>query len=371
MDISNKKDILLLVIFTITSLLFKPTGIEKYIILSVISVLLFIYNRGNKKEYYIILTHAFVYISIGLLFALINNCLSYETLKQALLYLSSGFIAINYFSFYGEENTQKLMDLQLYGMCIGYTILYVIFHKGLSLTWESHIYAFIFGFFVLAYICQKKYLQAVIAIVFMIVDNKRIADLALFASLILVLVFALIRNDKYRKIFYMMCCVLLVVAPVVWIYLNANNILTDVLGITDSFATWRFSIWKSIEKYYEFSPLYLGKGLGWVLSWMSKNGIFGLKNLHNDFLTAYIELGFIGYIVWLLSFVIMHYRIEKTKGLKYACISIVFFAYMFVNFLTDNIYIYISFLLPFYIVVLSLLYGHDGCEFLKIIDNKK
>ena len=151
----------------------------------------------------------------------------------------------------------------------------------------------------------------------------------------------------------------------------SNNILTDVFGITDSFTTWRFSIWKSIEKYYEFSLLYTGKGLGWVLNWMKLNDIFNLKNLHNDFLTAYIELGFIGYIFWLLSFVIILHRIEKTRGLNHACITISFFVYMFVNFLTDNIYIYISFLLPFYIVVLSLVFGHDNIEFIKILHKSK
>lgn len=366
----EKKDILFLVLFTLTGLLYYPAGIVKYIVLSIISAIMFVYTKGNKKDYYVVLFHVAFYIVLGTILALIQKNFVFDSFKQILIYLSSGFIAINYFNLYGEEKTEKLQDLQLYGMCIGYTILYISINKFHTITWESHVYAFIFGFFALAYICQKKWPQAVLAIIYMLIDNKRITNLSLMVALMVVIVFMIIKNEKVRIIIYKVFKVFLFVVPIMWIYVCKFDVLQNVFGISDAFTTDRLSIWNTVKKFYTVSPLFVGKGIGFILDWMSREGIFGLKNIHNDFLATYIELGFIGYILWLITFLITLKYIEKKTNYELSFIALSFIVYFFVHFLTDNIYIYISFLLPFYIVLLSLIFGKDKTNFSKILNGK-
>ena len=48
---------------------------------------------------------------------------------------------------------------------------------------------------------------------------------------------------------------------------------------------------------------------------------------------------------------------EKKKGIRCANLVGLLIGYMFINLLTDNIYLYITFLIPLYIILLGLVFG--------------
>ena len=73
---------------------------------------------------------------------------------------------------------------------------------------------------------------------------------------------------------------------------------------------------------------------------------------------AYIELGFWGYVLWILSFVLIVGLVKK-ESVKKANFIMILFGYAFINFLTDNIYLYVSFLTPLYTICLDVIYGEN------------
>ncbi len=67
----------------------------------------------------------------------------------------------------------------------------------------------------------------------------------------------------------------------------------------------RAAIFRGIDQFYTFSPTFLGQGMGFLTYQLNENLSLGVGAIHNDFLQFYIDLGFIGYILWLLSLTVL------------------------------------------------------------------
>ena len=79
------------------------------------------------------------------------------------------------------------------------------------------------------------------------------------------------------------------------------------------------------------------------------------NNPHNDFLKFYVELGAIGLVLFLLSyFVVFYIAAKKLKQYAFSqlFVTIVYFMLLMT---TDNVSIYISFLIPMYSVCFALM----------------
>ena len=74
--------------------------------------------------------------------------------------------------------------------------------------------------------------------------------------------------------------------------------LLEQMGIDTS---GRVQIYDAVDKFYEFSPEFLGNGIGFLTYQLSANMHVGVSSVHNDFLQYFIDLGFWGYILWLIS----------------------------------------------------------------------
>lgn len=109
-------------------------------------------------------------------------------------------------------------------------------------------------------------------------------------------------------------CVLLVVfgfAYVIACYYGVIEWL-ESLGVDTNGRAYLF---EQIKDYYQMGAGYLGKGAGYV-SRMMEEGTFVSPpkggyipgDIHNDFLRQYIELGFLGYLIWLVLF--LSYKAE-------------------------------------------------------------
>ena len=59
----------------------------------------------------------------------------------------------------------------------------------------------------------------------------------------------------------------------------------------------RQSIYDSYSAYYEYSPMYMGRGLGWVADYQRNTE--GTTGIHNEYIRAYVELGFWGFLIWI------------------------------------------------------------------------
>ena len=110
--------------------------------------------------------------------------------------------------------------------------------------------------------------------------------------------------------------------------------LLEQMGINTS---GRVGIYNAVEKFYEFSPSFLGNGIGFLTYQLNTNIKIGVASVHNDFLQYFVDLGFWGYILWLVSIIALRILYFGAKGkTENAIITFMLTIYLIVVSSTDN-----------------------------------
>ena len=63
-----------------------------------------------------------------------------------------------------------------------------------------------------------------------------------------------------------------------------------------------------------------------------------VTDLHNDFLRQYIELGFVGYLLWLISMNVGRVRMFQKKNAELGAMALCMSVFWFCTYLTENTY---------------------------------
>lgn len=129
----------------------------------------------------------------------------------------------------------------------------------------------------------------------------------------------------------------------------------------------RVEVYKAVDKFYEFSPEFLGKGIGFLTYQLSTNMNVGVASVHNDFLQYFIDLGFWGYILWLVSMTIVRVSYFGKDGkVDNAIITFALTVYLVIVSSTDNTMNY-----PLLTTVLAIIMiGHGFNENVRSKENK-
>ena len=99
----------------------------------------------------------------------------------------------------------------------------------------------------------------------------------------------------------------------------------------------RVEIYNAVDKFYEFSPDFLGNGIGFLTYQLSTNMNVGVSSVHNDFLQYFIDLGFWGYILWLSAMTILRVcYFGKNGKIENAIITFALTVYFVIVSSTDN-----------------------------------
>ena len=110
--------------------------------------------------------------------------------------------------------------------------------------------------------------------------------------------------------------------------------LLEKIGINTS---GRANIYNAVDKFYEFSPDFLGNGIGFLTFQLSDYMSIGVNSVHNDFLQYFIDLGFWGYILWLLSMTLLRVCYFGAKGkTENAIVAFALTVYLVIVSSTDN-----------------------------------
>ena len=110
--------------------------------------------------------------------------------------------------------------------------------------------------------------------------------------------------------------------------------MLEEMGIDTS---GRVVIYNAVDKFYEFSPEFLGNGIGFLTYQLSTNMSVGVSAVHNDFLQYFIDLGFWGYILWLLSMTVVRVCYFGAKGkVENGIVTLVLSIYLVIVSSTDN-----------------------------------
>ena len=134
-------------------------------------------------------------------------------------------------------------------------------------------------------------------------------------------------------IIFSVMLVLLLIGYVAIIKLDVFTLL-EKAGIETS---GRVQIYNAVDKFYEFTPDFLGNGIGFLTYQLSSNMNVGVSSVHNDFLQYFIDLGFWGYILWLVSMTLVRVCYFGSKGkTDNAIITFALTVYLVIVSSTDN-----------------------------------
>ena len=149
--------------------------------------------------------------------------------------------------------------------------------------------------------------------------------------------------------------VVLLIGYIAIIKLDVFTLLEEA-GIDTS---GRVDIYNTVDKYYEFSPEFLGNGIGFLTYQLSNDKSIYVSSVHNDFLQYFIDLGFWGYIFWLISMTTVRVCYFGSKGkTDKAILALALTVYLVIVSSTDNTMNY-----PLLTTVLAILMiGHGFDE---------
>ena len=129
----------------------------------------------------------------------------------------------------------------------------------------------------------------------------------------------------------------------------------------------RADIYDQISDYYEFSPEYLGRGMGWTFYYLTRLSDLWENAIHNDHLQFYVDLGFWGYILWIISLTFVRTGYFGGKGRTLNRINtFTVMMYLLILSTTDNTMNYQT----VYTVSAIIIMGHSFDEQVKETDEK-
>ena len=188
---------------------------------------------------------------------------------------------------------------------------------------------------------------------------KRIAIIAIAVALVFGYLLKFIA--KYNKktasrlvTFFTIVVIVLLICYIALIKGDAFELL-EKAGINTS---GRVEIYNAVDDFYEFNPGFLGNGIGFLTYQLNTFMSVGVASVHNDFLQHFIDLGFWGYIIWLVSMTLVRVLYFGRRGnVENAIITFILTLYLIIVSTTDNTMNY-----PLLTGVLAMLMMGNGFE---------
>lgn len=208
---------------------------------------------------------------------------------------------------------------------------------------EIHELAFCLGAY-LVYMLYKPrnkpiyYVLLLLSVFCFLSAFKRIAIVAIVISLLfgylLKLVMHYHKKTAQRLVTVFSCILILILLGYVAIIkLNVFELLEQA-GIETS---GRVGIYKAVDQFYEFHPGFLGNGIGFLTYQLNTFIHIDVAAVHNDFLQHFIDLGFWGYIIWLVSITLIRiWYFGKNGNIDNAVITFILTLYLIIVSSTDN-----------------------------------
>lgn len=167
---------------------------------------------------------------------------------------------------------------------------------------------------------------------------KRIAIIAILIALVFGYLLKFI--SRYNKktasrlaTIFTLAVIILLIAYIALIKMDAFELL-EKAGINTS---GRVEIYNAVDKFYEFTPDFLGNGIGFLTYQLNTFMNVGVASVHNDFLQHFIDLGFWGYIIWLISMTLVRvWYFGKQGNVENAIITFMLTLYLIIVSTTDN-----------------------------------
>ena len=231
---------------------------------------------------------------------------------------------------------------------------------------EIHDITFVMGVFFIYFVffCPRekfRYLYAAVALFLFFAGLKRIAFISLFLGIAFAALCRFLTAKKLRRLL-MLTAVLVVVFCYFYIYIIQKGIFSQFLLDHDIELNGREKIYDYISNFYVVSPSYRGKGYEFCVQLLksmkgTKDQVVAITAVHNDILKMYVEMGFWGFLLWIVTYYIFqtHWYISRC-GEKVAVCFMAINLYMLITYMTDNTMFYYWSSMVIRIIPLSFFY---------------
>ncbi|PTQ85936.1 hypothetical protein C8U37_10239 [Trichococcus patagoniensis] len=339
-----------LMLLTIISGILSTNGFLKYLVVILISMILLLKNRKINITLEIkgILYPIVYYVLIGIMIAILSGNVSIYTFKQIAFYSVPCLFSIALYSSVSLKRFKKMTQIQFWSILIIFLIKKIPEYNPIDLL-ESEL-AFVFGAYILYFIYLKKNFNVSIAIIALILAHKRIVIVAIVIVTFIYYIIDIFKEVNKRKVLMSVYIVFIGLAFFLIYFIKSGEFLLFVREYqinTQGRADYIYPIFNDL---YSFSIFFSGRGIGYVLNVLH---VYPLKNLHNDILAMFIEIGFVGSIIYFYLYKLFFDRLYIRKGERIARFIMLLFIYTFILYISDNVSIYISYLIPFYMIILS------------------
>ena len=236
---------------------------------------------------------------------------------------------------------------------------------------ELHEIAYIAGLLLLYYFHKKDYklnkgwLISVFIVFFF--AWKRIGILALAIAF---LFYALLRhiNKSGKKFNIVACGAIAFILSILYVWMSVSEELSTLLHEYGINMLGRDIIYSYFRKFCDFSITYPGRGIGFVsrqfnyMTWEDVGAMVALKQgLHNDLLSLYLEIGMIGFIIWVVyQLIYIPQKIREWSGVDCAVRCFTYIIFTFVTYTTDNTLRY--FVYQMTLVILVAVTCYEKCR---------
>lgn len=353
-EVITIKNILELAAMLILYVVFDAGGIKKYAAAGAFCLLFLFLGRKKKWSMEAVACTGLpmaVYLVIGCITALLGAGAQGMTLKIILYVLMPFVLVFAMYTFYGKD-MKHLVDVQFWGCILAYALFDApTFVK--IFRWES-VFAFSFGIFALYYVYEKNWKRFLAAVLFMLFAEKRIAVVAILAALAVMGILWLFR---YSKKLVLLLWTAISGCVYLYVYMIYSGALEAFCWGANINTNGRVEMYGRMAQEARFSVGFLGKGLGYVEQLLEHWNILTYVNLHNDLLKFYVELGFLGLLCYLLSYGVSLHLADRNFGSVKMSFLFVLLVYTMLMFTTDNVSIYMLYLVPFYSIFFAVLEG--------------
>ena len=215
---------------------------------------------------------------------------------------------------------------------------------------EIHDITFVMGVFFIYFLffCPNerfRYVYAAVALFLFFAGLKRIAFLSMLLG-ILFAVFCLALGAKGKRRTLMITAVSIVIFCYIYIIIIQKGIFSQFCIEHEIELNGREKIYDYISRFFEVSPSYRGKGYEFCVQLLksmkdTKDQVLDITAVHNDILKMYVEMGFWGFLLWILGYYVFqtHWFITRC-GEKVAVCFMAINIYMLVTYMTDNTMFY-------------------------------
>lgn len=181
---------------------------------------------------------------------------------------------------------------------------------------------------------KKEHRALAICALFIVLGLKRIQILSLLLVIVVGLFLKLSKSKAFKNTVMNIASFGVIVSACIYIRLIDNDVL---LSKWTSLDMGRYHLYSFMNNYFDFDIRFLGHGYGFSNKFVDLNTSFSITVLHSDILRMFVELGFIGFFIWLIYYLFLaRKKIEQNYGIEYAYIFFFMTIYLMITYFTDN-----------------------------------